>query len=133
MTTTPDPHVCTLTPEGARARLPQARALTERLRTRHRTDGRLQLHFVDDGDTGALVEEFVRDESRCCTSFDFTTRHVGHEVVLELTAPEGAGHLLDVAMAAFDPSLDDDQRLALHGEVARPVDPAPDSEGRCGC
>lgn len=130
MTTTPGPHVCTLTPEGARARLPQARALTDRLRERRRTQRGLVLRFADDGRTSALVAEFVRDESRCCASFDFTTRVVDDEVVLELSAPEGAGHLLDAAMAAFDPTLEDRQRLALHDEVTTE---APEDAGGCGC
>ena len=130
MTTTPRPHACTLTPEGARARLPQARALTERLRERRRTDHRVVLRFADDGTTSALVDAFVRDERQCCSFFGFTTRHVDDDVILELSAPGDAAHMLDAAMAAFDPALDDDQRLTLH---ARATADAPEDRGGCGC
>lgn len=130
MTTTPGTPACTLTPEGARARLPQARALTERLRERRRTDHRVVLRFADDGTTSTLVDAFVRDERQCCSFFGFTTRHVRDEVILELSAPEDATHMLDAAMAAFDPALDDDQRLALHAEVTTD---APDEQGGCSC
>lgn len=110
-------YACTLTPEGAHDRLPQARDLTARLAHRERTGDRLVLRFDDDGDTVALVDEFVRDESQCCGFFDFTTRREDGQVVLELAAPAEAGHVLDAAMAAFDPTLGDHDRLVLHEEA----------------
>lgn len=110
-------YACTLPPAGARDRLPQARALTARLRDRGRTGNRLVLRFDDDGDTAGLVDEFVEDESQCCGFFDFATRREEGEVVLEMAAPAGAEPLLDAAMEAFDPALEDDERLALHAQV----------------
>ncbi len=116
MTDTTHEYGCTLDASGARERIPQARELTARLRHRARVDDRLVLRFEDDGDTVGLVEEFVRDESRCCSFFTFDVRRHEGEVVLELTAPPQAGHWLDAAMASFDPSLDDRDRLQLFHE-----------------
>lgn len=104
---------CTLDEGGAHARLSQARDLAARLSRRERIDDRLVLEFVDDGDTTALVEEFVRDEKKCCTFFEFDVRRGESQVTLELRAPQGAGHMLDAAMASFDPELSDKDRLAL--------------------
>lgn len=106
-----DQFACTLDPQGAQQRLPQVRALSDRLQRRARLDDRLVLTFEDGQDTVELVEEFVRDESRCCGFFGFDIRHDGAEVVLELTAPAQAGHMLDAAMRSFDPDLNHDQML----------------------
>lgn len=124
-------HTCTLSVEGARERLPQARALTERLQHRERTADRLVLEFDDDGRTAALVDEFVRDERHCCSFFEFDTHTADDRVVLELTAPAEAAHMLDAAARAFDPDLDDEQRLALHEQVTGP--PTERGGGQCGC
>lgn len=120
MTDRSDPFACTLDEEGARARLPQADQLTSRLRRRQRVDHRLVLTFVDDGHTRPLVDDFVRDEQQCCSFFEFAVRQRDDEVVLELAAPEEAAHMLDAAMEAFDPTLADDERLALHHDHAAP-------------
>lgn len=114
MTPPPDAFACTLDAEGARSRLPQARDLAERLLGRERIGQRLVMRFADDERTGSLVDEFVRDEQQCCTFFGFAVRRGAGEVVLELTAPADAAHMLDAAMAAFDPTLGDDERLDLH-------------------
>lgn len=133
MTERPDPFACTLDEDGARARLPQANELTSRLRGRERVDHRLVLTFVDDGRTRPLVDGFVRDEQQCCSFFEFAVRQRDDEVVLELAAPEEAAHMLDAAMEAFDPTLGDDERLALQQEhAAGPADPV-DQDGGCGC
>lgn len=122
MTIQSDPFVCTLDERGAHARLPQARGLAARVRDRQRIDNRLVLDFTDDGHTRRLVDEFVRDERKCCSFFEFTVRDEDGQVVLELAAPEGAGHMLDAAMEAFDPALSDDERMAL--QQARAAVPA---------
>jgi hypothetical protein len=67
-------YACTLDADAARARLPQARALTSRLRSRERLDDRLLLRFDDDGDTATIVDQFVRDEQQCCPFFGFDVR-----------------------------------------------------------
>lgn len=108
---TTDRFACTLDPRGAQQRLSQVRALTDRLQRRERLDDRLVLTFESGQNTVDLVEEFVRDESRCCGFFGFDIRHDGTEVMLELTAPPQAGHMLDAAMRSFDPDLSDDQLL----------------------
>lgn len=115
MTDTTNEYRCTLDTSGVQERIPQARQLTARLRHRARTDDRLVLRF-DDDDTAELVQEFVRDESQCCSFFTFDVRQVDGEVVLELTAPPQADHWLDAAMASFDPGLDDQDRLQLFHE-----------------
>lgn len=115
---TTEQFACTLDPQGARQRLPQVRALTDRLQRRERLDDRLVLTFADDAGTVELVEEFVRDESRCCGFFGFEIRHEGAQVVLELSAPTQAGHMLDAAMRSFDPDLNDDDMLDNYREHA---------------
>lgn len=105
MTDNPDQFACTLTPDAAERRLPQVRALTDRLQRRERLDDRLVLAFEDREGTVDLVEEFVRDESQCCGFFGYDVRHDGSEVVLEMSAPAQAGHMLDAAMRSFDPDL----------------------------
>ena len=133
MTATPGPYACTLDENGAHARLTQARGLAARLRRRQRIDNRLVLDFTDDGHTRPLVDEFVRDEKQCCSFFEFTVRHDGGQVVLELAAPDGADHMLDAAMEAFDPTLSDDERIALQqAHAAVPAD-STDREQGCGC
>lgn len=116
MTDTTDEYGCTLDTTGAQQRLPQVHGLTERLRHRERVDDRLRLHFEGGDDTVELVQEFVRDETQCCSFFTFDVRQRDGEVVLELTAPPQASHMLDAAMASFDPALDDRQRLELFHE-----------------
>lgn len=111
-------YACTLDLEDARARLPQIHALTARLSARERTGDRLVLRFADDGDTEALVEEFVHDEQRCCPFFGFDIRRGGREISLELSAPPQAGHMLDAAMDAFEPERRDDERLTVFRETA---------------
>lgn len=109
-------YSCTLDTNGALERLPQVHGLTERLRRRERVGDRLSLHFENGDDTVDLVEEFVRDESECCSFFTFDVHHHDDEVELVLTAPPQAGDMLDAAMASFDPDLDDRKRLQLFHE-----------------
>lgn len=86
--------------------------MTDGSRRRERLDDRLVLTFEEGEGTVDLVEEFVRDESGCCGFFAFDVRRDGAEVVLELTAPPEAGHMLDAAMGSFDPpDLSDDEVL----------------------
>lgn len=107
-------YACTLDAEGARRRLPQASALTARLRRRERVDDRLVLTLEDVEGTVELVEEFVRDESRCCSFFGFEVRRSEEGIVLELSAPPAASHMLDAAMESLAPDTTDPERLALH-------------------
>lgn len=123
------PFACTLDEAGARARLSQAQELATRLRRRERIDNRLVLEFLDDGHTTGLVDEFVREEKQCCAFFEFEVRHSEGSVLLELSAPQDAGHMLDAAMTSFDPELSDTDRLALQREYASPN---PGTAG-CGC
>ena len=125
------PFACTLDEVGARARLAQARALTARLSHRERIDNRLVLEFVCDGYTTELVDEFVRDERRCCAFFDFDVRRGDNHVTVELSAPTGAGHMLDAAMASFAPELGDGDRLALQREHS--INRGADDAAGCGC
>lgn len=133
MTERSDPFACTLDEDGARARLAQTHELTSRLRRRERVDQRLVLTFVDDGPTRTLVDDFVRAEQQCCSFFEFAVRQHDDEVVLELAAPEEAAHMLDAAMVAFDPTLGDDERLALHRDHAAGLAGPVDQDGGCGC
>ncbi len=133
MTATPRPYWCMLDESGARARLTQARGLATRLRRRQRIDNRLVLDFTDDGHTGPLVDEFVRDEKQCCSFFEFTIQHEDGQVILELAAPDGASHMLDAAMDAFDPTLSDDERIALQRAHAAVPAKTTDGDQGCGC
>lgn len=105
-------YACTHDLDGARARLPQLRALSELLTGRERDDGRVVLRFADRGEGRALVEEFVADEQRCCDFFGFDVRDDGGEVRLEITAPRGAQEMLDGLAEAFEPGRSDDALLA---------------------
>lgn len=116
MTDRTNEYGCTLDTGGAVDRLPQVHDLVERLRHRERVDHQLVLRFGDGDDTLDLVTAFVRDESRCCSFFTFDIHRRDDEVELVLTAPPDAGHMLDAAMASFDPALDDRQRLQLFHE-----------------
>ncbi len=122
-------YACSLDADGAGARLPQLRALTERLRGRQRHDQQVVLRFAaDDGRTAELVEDFVRDEQQCCSFFDFDTARFEDEIVLEIGAPTQAAHLLDADMTAFDPDASDEQRIdgvrAARRGSTRPLTPA---------
>lgn len=108
-------YACTLRSDDAHRRLPQVRALTDRLRRRERVDDRVLLAFHDDGHTLDLVREFVRDESQCCSFFEFDVgRRDGH-ILVELRAPAQAGHVLDAAMESFDPDIGDREQLLRYG------------------
>lgn len=129
---TSEHFACTLDEGGAHARLEQAHELAERLRRRDLSDNRLVLTFANEGDTGLLVDEFVRDEQQCCSFFGFTVALDDDTVTLTLTAPEGAEHMLEAAMASFAPTLSDEERLALHRAHSQPAAVAGD-DGGCGC
>lgn len=120
MTDMTNEYGCTLDTSGALDRLPQVHGLVERLRHRERVDDQLVLHFEDGDVTLDLVTAFVRDESQCCSFFTFDVRRSDDEVELVLTAPPEADHMLDAAMASFDPALDDRQRLQLFHEHTGP-------------
>lgn len=115
-----DGYACSLDLEGAKGRLPQIRALTERLRARERRDDQLVLRFGAGEDTAELVDAFVRDEQQCCPFFSFHVERRDDEVVLTLSAPAQAGHMLDAAMDSFAPSRGDEDRLAGFAEQAGP-------------
>lgn len=120
MNDTTNEYGCTLETSGALDRLPQVHGLIERLRHRERVDHQLVLRFQSGDDTLDLVTEFVRDESQCCAFFAFDVRRRDDEVELVITAPPQADHMLDAAMASFDPSLDDRERLQLFHEHTAP-------------
>lgn len=115
-------YVCTLDYEGAQARLPHSRALAARLRGRERLEGRLMLHFAGGQETVELVEQFVRDEKRCCSFFGFDIQPCEGEVVLRMSAPIQAAHMLDAAMDAFDPDREDEERMAVVTELTNSED-----------
>ena len=102
------PYVCTLEYDEAQRRVPQVRALTDRLRRRERVDDRLDLMFEDDGYTLGLVSDFIRDESQCCSFFAFEVHRRDGHILVAIKEPAQASHMLDAAAASFDPDLGDD-------------------------
>lgn len=105
---------CTLDPAGLRDRAAQLHRLAGRLRARTVAVGRARLAF--DAAAEAEVRRFVADESTCCSFFAFDVAHdevtQDAEVVLTITAPEGAEPLLEVLVAGFDPDRAVDDRVA---------------------
>lgn len=105
---------CTLDAAGLRDRAAQVARLAGRLRARTVAAGRVRLTF--DADAKAEVRRFVADESTCCSFFAFDVAHdqATHdaEVVLTITAPEGADELLEPLVEGFDPDLAVADRVA---------------------
>lgn len=104
---TDSPYVCTLSEQDVPARTHQIRQLADGLRARHRSPGRVQLRFA--GELADIVDQFVRDESACCSFFEFAIDERDDEVQLTVQAPAEAQPLLDSlheTLAAPQPDSD---------------------------
>jgi hypothetical protein len=85
--------VCTLDHDDAPRRREQMARLARQL-TDHATDGERRARLTFPATAAPLVEEFVRDESACCSFFTFAVEPAGESVRLRITAPEGAEGIL---------------------------------------
>ncbi len=83
-----DEFVCTLTSEDTDRRRELHRRLTAHLRACHHDPRRAVLTFAPQAH--ADVREFVRDESACCSFFDFDVEPGDDAVRLRVTAPRKA-------------------------------------------
>ena len=97
-----DEFLCTLTPEDTDRRREQHRRLTAHLRACHHDPRRAVLTFAPQA--CAEVQEFVRDESACCSFFGFDVQTGDDAVQLRVTAPHGAEGMLDALIATLDPA-----------------------------
>lgn len=98
-----EPYVCALDPADLPARRAQGEAMARHLKEGSRLEGGLELRFEGVPEAERLVEEFVRDERRCCGFFSFATSREGGDIVLRITAPRdpGAQEMVDAALATF--------------------------------
>ncbi len=99
--TEPTRYTCTVTPGEAPDRIEQVRALTDGLLSRERDGQQLRLRF--DPSLATVVEAFVRDESRCCSFYEFDLERTEQAVELRVWAPPEAQELLGRLHDAFGP------------------------------
>ncbi|MDX1621064.1 MAG: hypothetical protein R3320_08745 [Nitriliruptorales bacterium] len=92
---------CTIEPETVALRAPRAQRLRELLVDTDREDRALLLRFSATDHTKTMVEGFAEDERECCSFFDFEITSEAEHVVLTLSAPPGAEHMLDAAQRSF--------------------------------
>lgn len=92
---------CTLTPDDEARREAQVNALAGRL---HHAEWHTDRHAVLDFSLGAesLVHEFVRDESVCCSFFEFGVTRAPNSVELHVSAPAGAEGMLEGLVGTFE-------------------------------
>lgn len=98
--TEPTRYSCTLSPEDAARRLTRDRPLADRL-TSHHWDGPRGAVLTFPADATPLVTRFVRDESACCSFFDFDVDAGEQQVILRVEAPVGAEPMLRQLVSAF--------------------------------
>lgn len=96
-------YVCTLDPSRVPARRAQGEEMARRIRTWSRLGDGLELGFDASTGTERLVEEFVRDEKRCCGFFTFEIDRGSDGVVLRMRAPREpeAQDMVDAALQTF--------------------------------
>ena len=94
-------YACTITPADVPDRVEQVRALTDGLVSRERDGQQVRLRF--DPSVAPVVEAFVRDESRCCSFYEFNLEHSARAVELSVWAPAEAQQLLQSLYDAFGP------------------------------
>lgn len=92
--------VCTLEPEDGPRRGEQITELAQQLLD-HTTEGDRRSRLTFPATATSLVEEFVRDESACCSFFTFEIEPVGETVHLHIVAPEGAEGMLGGLLEAL--------------------------------
>ncbi|MBA0127486.1 hypothetical protein H0B56_18225 [Haloechinothrix sp. YIM 98757] len=91
---------CQLSEQDARRREEADRALVAELaRYEWEDDRHAVLTFAPSSEH--LVREFVREESSCCSFFDFDVRDTGDAVRLRVSAPHGAERMLQALVGAF--------------------------------
>lgn len=98
--TEPTPFSCTLSPEDAARRRTRDRSLADRLISHH-WDGPRGAVLTFPAEATPLVTRFVRDESTCCSFFDFEVDAGGDQVRLRVEAPAGAEPMLRQLVSAF--------------------------------
>lgn len=96
----PTRFVCTLSDEDAPRREADGHALAAEMLS-HRWEGERRAELVFRARAQPLVQQFVRDESACCSFFDFTVESDDGEARLHVEAPEGAEHMLQQLVTAF--------------------------------
>jgi hypothetical protein len=96
---TPDPTIaCSLGADELPERLAQMRAIGEDSLLSVSLEG--PLRFRSDQVTRSRLEEIIAAESACCSFLDFELREHDAELVLTVSAPEGAEPLaLDIVDA----------------------------------
>jgi hypothetical protein len=64
-------------------------------------DRRAVLHFAPDAGVRERVEGIVAAESQCCAFLEMQIAEAPDEIVLSITAPDGAEPVLDELVSAF--------------------------------
>lgn len=92
-------YSCTVDTDDIPRRRAQVQRLREGLLARRRDGDEIRLRFAPELD--GVLAEFVRDESACCTFYDFELESGQAWVTLTIRAPDGARPLLDELDRAF--------------------------------
>ena len=95
----PTQYACTLTTVELPDRIEQLDTLNENLLSRERNGQQVRLRFA--ASAASTVEAFVRDESRCCSFYEFNLERTTDAVELWVVAPSEAEELLTSLYEAF--------------------------------
>lgn len=100
------PIMCTLSPTSMVARLEEFEAVfvTGLTRVEREEPLRLRLTFGVDGERESVIRELFAQEQRCCAFLGFAVQRTSAGLVVEVTAPEGAGAALDGMQALAERS-----------------------------
>jgi hypothetical protein len=97
---TPDtPIACSLSADELPARLAEMRSIGKNALVGLTPEGALR--FRADAKTRARLDAIVAAESQCCSFLRFELAEAGSELVLSMTAPEGAEPLARDLVDAF--------------------------------
>jgi hypothetical protein len=96
------PIACTLDAGQLEGRLAEMEAVGRTsLRGVERGPRRARLRFASAGTVHERLAAIVEAESRCCAFMEFELRETTDEIVMTISAPEGAEPVLEDFVAAF--------------------------------
>jgi hypothetical protein len=94
------PIACTLSPDGLTARLALIEALAaDGLLDRSSTQAGMRVRLRDAPEIERRTRELVAAESRCCAFLNFELGRDAGELVLDISGPEDARHVIDMLFA----------------------------------
>ena len=96
------PIACSLDADELRVRLTEMSEVgRDALHDVRSTPGKAVLRFAADAETRERLEAIVDAEARCCAFLDFSLLEDADEIIVTISAPEGADLVLEDLVSAF--------------------------------